>query len=341
YGRAMVFYRAVGDVPPKRHTQHRDREGRLYREELMGEEGFSSDSSLLYHRGVPSSIVDASVWELPEQGTTANHPLAPRHLRLHDLFSDEDRDLVTGRRLVLGNSDVRLSYVVGASPSPHYRNAVGDECVYIEIVGFMDKAVAARSAQAAMEWVADTDALIIDLRRNGGGHPETVQLICSYLFEAEKPVHLNSLYFRRGDRTEEFWSLKDLPGKRYLNKPVYVLTSKRTGSGAEEFSYNLKNLKRATLVGESTWGGANPGGVVRLNDHFSAFIPTGRAINPITKTNWEGTGVQTDIAVPADQALKVARLEILKAFLSKATDPEDKEWYTNLIKELESSSPPK
>ena len=128
----MVYYRAVGDVPPKRHTQHRDPEGRLYREELMGEEGFSSDSSLLYHRGVPSSIVDASVWELPDQATTANHPLTPRHLRLHDLFTDEDRDLVTGRRLVLGNNDVRLSYVVGARPSPHYRNAVGDECVFIE-----------------------------------------------------------------------------------------------------------------------------------------------------------------------------------------------------------------
>jgi homogentisate 1,2-dioxygenase len=128
----MVYYRAVGDVPPKRHTQHRDPEGRLYREELMGEEGFSSDSSLLYHRGVPSSIVDAGVWQLPDQGTTANHPLTPRHLRLHDLFTDEDRDLVTGRRLVLGNNDVRLSYVVGARPSPHYRNAVGDECVFIE-----------------------------------------------------------------------------------------------------------------------------------------------------------------------------------------------------------------
>jgi len=131
----MVYYRAVGDVPPKRHTQHRDDEGRLYREELMGEEGFSSDSSLLYHRGVPSSIVDASVWELPDQATTPNHPLTPRHLRLHDLFAapaGDDRDLVTGRRLVLGNNDVRLSYVVGAGASPHYRNAVGDECVYIE-----------------------------------------------------------------------------------------------------------------------------------------------------------------------------------------------------------------
>jgi homogentisate 1,2-dioxygenase len=134
----MVYYRTVGDVPPKRHTQHRDVEGRLYREELMGEEGFSSDSSLLYHRAVPSAIVDAQVWQLPDQATTANHPLMPRHLRLHDLFADEDgqagasRDLVTGRRLVLGNNDVRLSYAVAEGASAHYRNAVGDECVYIE-----------------------------------------------------------------------------------------------------------------------------------------------------------------------------------------------------------------
>jgi hypothetical protein len=113
----MVYYRAVGDVPPKRHTQHRGPEGRLYREELMGEEGFSSDSSLLYHRGVPSAIVAATAWQLPDQSTVANHPLTPRHLQLHKLFGDDDRDLVDGRRLVLGNSDVRLSYVVGSSTS--------------------------------------------------------------------------------------------------------------------------------------------------------------------------------------------------------------------------------
>src|SRR5918911_2674718 len=109
----MAHYRAVGSVPPKRHTQHRDSEGRLYREELMGEEGFSSDSSLLYHVGVPSGIVDSQVWELPDQSRTPNHPLRPRHLRLHSLFgsptgstTDEGPDAVdavTGRRLVLGN----------------------------------------------------------------------------------------------------------------------------------------------------------------------------------------------------------------------------------------------
>jgi homogentisate 1,2-dioxygenase len=127
----MAYYRAVGDVPPQRHTQHRDPDGNLYREELMGEEGFSSDASLLYHRGVPSAIVASEVWELPDQARTPNHPLKPRHLKLHDLTTGTDP--VTGRRLVLGNNDVRIGYVVtGADPSPYYRNAIGDECVYVE-----------------------------------------------------------------------------------------------------------------------------------------------------------------------------------------------------------------
>jgi len=133
----MPFYRSVGSVPPKRHTQHRDPEGQLYYEELMGEEGFSSDSSLLYHRGVPSGIVDSQVWELADQSRTPNHPLKPRHLKLHSLFPEPgDGDgacPVEGRRLVLGNNDVRIAYVVtGTSASPYYRNAIGDECVYVE-----------------------------------------------------------------------------------------------------------------------------------------------------------------------------------------------------------------
>jgi len=127
----MAYYRRVGEVPPKRHTQFRDADGRLYREELMGEEGFSSDSSLLYHRGVPSAIVTSEVWDLPDQTRTPNHPLKPRHLDLHDLKTGPDA--VHDRRLVLGNNDVRIGYVVtGTDPSPYYRNAIGDECVFVE-----------------------------------------------------------------------------------------------------------------------------------------------------------------------------------------------------------------
>jgi len=132
----MAHYRRVGDVPPKRHTQFRDENGALLAEELMGEEGFSSDSSLLYHRSIPSAMVDARVWELPDLATTPNHPLMPRHLRLHDLFQGENPgdgvDVVTGRRLVLGNGDVRIGYVVATEPSPLYRNAIGDECAFVE-----------------------------------------------------------------------------------------------------------------------------------------------------------------------------------------------------------------
>jgi homogentisate 1,2-dioxygenase len=131
----MAYYQRLGDVPPKRHTAYRRPDGALYYEELMGEEGFSSDSSLLYHRNVPSAIVDATAWEPGDLTLRPNHPLRPRHLVLPALFADEEwkrRDVVTGRRLILGNEDVRISYVVAGQESPLYRNALGDECVYIE-----------------------------------------------------------------------------------------------------------------------------------------------------------------------------------------------------------------
>jgi homogentisate 1,2-dioxygenase len=131
----MAYYRRVGNVPPKRHTQHRDDAGRLYSEELMGSDGFSAESSLLYHRGVPAALVAAEPWELPDQALHANHPLLPRHLRLHDLVRGEDwksLDAVTGRRTVLGNADVRIGYVVAGETSPLYRNAIGDELLHVE-----------------------------------------------------------------------------------------------------------------------------------------------------------------------------------------------------------------
>jgi homogentisate 1,2-dioxygenase len=131
----MAYYQSRGTIPPKRHTALRSPDGRLYHEELMGEEGFVSDSSLLYHRGVPSALLDARAWPMPDLSTTPNAPLLPRHLRLPELFKEADRDstdVVTGRRLVLGNDDVRISYVVAGAASPLYRNGVGDECVYLE-----------------------------------------------------------------------------------------------------------------------------------------------------------------------------------------------------------------
>ncbi|WP_028661265.1 homogentisate 1,2-dioxygenase [Nocardioides insulae] len=130
----MPYYHSAGLVPPKRHTQHRDEHGQLYYEELMGEEGFSSDSSLLYHRFLPSAIRAYREWELRDQTLVPNHPLIPRHLSTHKIFAEGDTgvDAVTGRRLLLGNDDVRIAYVVADSVSPYYRNGIGDECLYLE-----------------------------------------------------------------------------------------------------------------------------------------------------------------------------------------------------------------
>jgi retinol-binding protein 3 len=196
---------------------------------------------------------------------------------------------------------------------------------YLEMRGFFDVDLGGATASAAMTFLADTDALIIDLRRNGGGEPAMIALVTSYLFDGE-PVHLNDLYFRRGDRTQQFWTHSFVPGKRYgKRKPVYVLTSSETFSAAEELSYNLKNLKRATLIGETTGGGAHPGDEVRLAEHFWMFIPNGKAISPITKTNWEGVGVKPDIEVPADQALLTAQIAAMKQQVETIDDPELKE----------------
>jgi hypothetical protein len=192
---------------------------------------------------------------------------------------------------------------------------------YLRLDGFLPPEAAGDTATAAMNFLADTDALIVDLRYNTGGEPEMIALITSYLF-GPQPVHLNDLYWRPTDSTQQFWTLPHVPGRRFgPTKPVYVLTSGRTFSGAEEFANNLKVLKRATIVGETTRGGAHPGGGVRLGDHFLAFVPTGRAINPVTKTNWEGTGVEPDVKVPADEALEVAQRLALKALAGAEAVP--------------------
>ncbi|MGE3109262.1 MAG: S41 family peptidase [Phycisphaerales bacterium] len=167
---------------------------------------------------------------------------------------------------------------------------------------FVDDEEAKQTAAAALAFLAHCDSIIFDLRYNGGGSPEMIRFITSYFFD--EPTHLNSMIDREGKVVEEFWTLKDVPGPRFrADLPVYVLTSARTFSGAEEFSYNLKNLKRATIIGETTGGGAHPVRGERLNDRFVIRVPYMRANNPISKTNWEGVGVEPDIKVSADEAL--------------------------------------
>jgi C-terminal processing protease CtpA/Prc len=204
---------------------------------------------------------------------------------------------------------------------------------YIELRSFTTAEWAGEAIASAMTLVAHTDALIVDLRRNGGGDPATVALMSSYLLDER--THLNSLYFRPTNETSQYWTQDWVPGKRFgATKPVYVLTSGRTFSGAEEFAYNLKNLKRATIVGETTGGGAHPGELRKVGTHFRMFVATGRAISPITKTNWEGTGVAPDIAVKADDALRVAQLNALPALRDRATEPALKQALQQRIAEL-------
>ena len=173
---------------------------------------------------------------------------------------------------------------------------------YLRFDAFLDSPDAMTKASQAIGFVENSRALIIDLRNNGGGSPEMIRYITSYFFDSR--THLNDMVDRNGKVVEEYWTLDSVPGKRLGSDiPIFVLTSPRTFSGAEEFSYNLKNLKRATIVGETTGGGAHPVKGVRLTDTVVIGVPFMRAQNPISKANWEGTGVEPDVKVAADEAL--------------------------------------
>jgi C-terminal processing protease CtpA/Prc len=176
---------------------------------------------------------------------------------------------------------------------------------YLKFDMFADPDVCGPTAVAAMNFLANVDAIIFDLRENGGGDPKMVALVSTYLFST--PTHLNDLWERKSDSTSQYWTLPYVPGRRLDGKPAFVLTSKQTFSGAEEFTYNLKNLGRATIVGETTGGGAHPVSGHRIDDHFMIGVPFAKAVNPVSKTNWEGTGVEPDVKVSAADALATAQ----------------------------------
>lgn len=188
----------------------------------------------------------------------------------------------------------------GFEKAEHLRPNIG----YVKLDMIADTAICGRTASAAMNFVADSDALILDLRDNHGGGGGMVEFIASYLFDQR--THVDDMVDRAGNVTDEAWTSPSVPGKKFIGKPVFVLTSKQTFSAAEDLCYSLKNLGRATLIGETTGGGAHPIELKRIDDHFSVAVPFARSMSPITKTNWEGTGVEPDVKVPADQALDVA-----------------------------------
>jgi C-terminal processing protease CtpA/Prc len=233
-----------------------------------------------------------------------------KHLRVLarapvDRRANKDRGAATPQAPGAGNYDfVRVEVLAGN---------VG----YIKLNGFSGTSDAQPTAAAAMAFVANSDALIFDLRNNGGGSPSMIVFLSGYLFD--EPVHLNSFHNRLEGSVRDNYSTKDVPGRRYgQNKPVYVLTSGYTFSAAEEFTYNLKHLGRATIVGETTGGGAHPVWRYAMNKYFSMSVPYARAVNPITETNWEGVGVKPHVEVPADQALDRAH-ELALSVISKNT----------------------
>ncbi|WP_373991544.1 S41 family peptidase [Duganella sp. BuS-21] len=209
--------------------------------------------------------------------------------------------------------------------------------MYLKLNGFFEAEVGRAAATAAMNLAANGNAMIIDLRDNGGGDPRMVAYVASYLL-GDKKVHLSDIYFRAENETNSFWSDPAVPGVRFgPDKPVYVLTSGETFSAAEDFTYNLQAIKRITVVGGTTGGGAHPIQPFRVSPNLVAVIPVGRSINLITKGDWEGSGVKPDVAIAADKAMTKANALALRQVLPKIDNPHERAMLEKTLAELESA----
>jgi len=191
---------------------------------------------------------------------------------------------------------------------------------YAEISYFQRAEWGGEAAVAAMNFLANSDALIFDLRDCTGGYQDMISLVSSYLLGRERTL-LNSIYWRDDNQTRQYWTLPHIQGRYLDDKPLYILTSKKTFSAGEGFAYDMQARKRAIILGEQTDGGAHPGASYRLDAHFEVFIPIGLPTHPITGTNWEGVGVTPDIPLPAEQALSTAYNLALKEQIERLGEP--------------------
>jgi retinol-binding protein 3 len=205
---------------------------------------------------------------------------------------------------------------------------------YVELHEFMDPQFAGSTLSASMEFVRHSRAIIIDLRRNGGGYERLIQLVTAYFLE--RPTLLWTTSDRLNDRRAEAWSAPYAPGGRIdSNVPVYVLTSTRTFSAAEMFADVMKGSRRATIVGERTRGGGNFGDFLRLNSRFDVFIPYGTTVSAFTGRSLEKVGVTPDIEAPPDSALIVARTHALRRIRASLSDQELIDEVDAALKQLE------
>ncbi|MGV7207587.1 S41 family peptidase [Oxalobacteraceae bacterium A2-2] len=204
---------------------------------------------------------------------------------------------------------------------------------YIELRRFAGVEFVSAAYTAAMSLLAGTDALVIDLRRNGGGDPASVAYLISHFLPAGDVRHLIDIYDRPTDTTRQIWTVPAV-AQRY-DKPVYVLISARTGSAAEDCAYDFQVLKRGTLVGETTIGASNPTSWYSLGHDIAVSIPTARTINVVTKTNWEQVGVKPDVAVPAAQALQAAHAAILRKLVESAKEGDERTELQRLLAVVE------
>lgn len=187
---------------------------------------------------------------------------------------------------------------------------------YLNLRMFADTAYAKNAATAAMNFLYNTNAIIIDLRENGGGVPSMMQLLSSYFTDA-KPVLLSNFYERKTDAKTQLFTIETIDGKRMTNKPLYILTSKKTFSAAEAFTYTLKHLDKAVVVGEVTKGGANRTKTINLSSDFSISVPYIKAIHPVTLSNWEGKGVQPNIETSNNEAFVIAYIDAINKTVTR------------------------
>lgn len=196
---------------------------------------------------------------------------------------------------------------------------------YADIRHFHRPSWGGEIAVAAMNFLANMSAIIIDLRKCSGGYPGMISLISSY-FLGREPVHLSDIYWRDDDTTSHYWTLPYVPGQTLDDKPLYLLVSKETFSAGEGFAYDMQARKRAIIIGEQTDGGAHPGASYRLDEHFEVFIPIGCPTHPITKRNWEGIGVTPDVQTASEKALAVAHKMALASIIESLSHSTLEPW---------------